>query len=85
MDDNNTQQNDIEMAQKTIRTFSWKAYAEDPDNSLTESLIVADENTKPYSKPAATLSEQWMQLFDPASAKALKSVTSPSFNNKMSS
>lgn len=85
MNNGNTQQDDIEIAQKTIRTFSWKAYAENPDDSLIESLVVAEENTKLESEPGTTLREQWMQIFDPASKKALKSVTSPSPSNDVSS
>lgn len=85
MDNGNIQQDDTEIAQKTIRTFSWKAYAENPDDSLIESLVVTEENTKLESEPETTLKEQWMQLFDPASRKALKSVTSPSRSNDVSS
>ena len=85
MDNGDTQQDDIEVAQKTIRTFSWKAYAENPDDSLIESLVVAEENTKLETEPGTTLREQWMQLFDPASRKALKSVTFPQPLNDMPS
>ena len=84
-DDIEIQQDDIEIAQKTIRTFSWKAYAENPDDTLIGSLVVAEENTKLEREPGTTLREQWMQLFDPASRKALKSVTFPQSLNDMSS
>ena len=85
MDNGDTQQDDIEIAQKTVRTFSWKAYAENPDDSLIESLVVAEEITKLKGEPETTLKEQWMQLFDPASKKALKSVIIPSPSNDVSS
>ena len=65
-------ENEIVNAKSIVRAFSWKAYAEDPDNDLAKSLMIAEAGEAPEEKQEATLQDQWMRLFDPAVSKALK-------------
>ena len=62
---------DVAEAQKIVKKFSWKAYAEDPDNDLAKSLVLAEARTKDKATGESTLQEQWMQLFQPSTRKAL--------------
>ena len=55
-----------------VRAFSWKAYAEDPDDDLAKSLMIAEASEKPEQGQEGTLKDQWMRLFDPAVSKAFK-------------
>ena len=65
-------ENETLSAKSIVRTFSLKAYAEDPEDDLTNSLMVVKAGEAPEQKQEATLEDQWMQLFDPAVSKALK-------------
>ena len=57
-------------AKKAVRTFSWKAYADDPDNDLVKSLVVAEASTEKEQQRELTSKEQWMQIFDSAASRA---------------
>ena len=65
-------ENETVNAKRIVRAFSWKAYAENPDDDLAKSLMIAEAGEAPEQKQEATLKDQWMQLFDPAVSKALK-------------
>ena len=66
------QDDDVLEAKKAVRSFSWKTYSKDPEDDLAKSLVIAEASTRPEEKNESTLSEQWMQLFDPATSKAFK-------------
>ncbi|KAM0794316.1 hypothetical protein BDR22DRAFT_895247 [Usnea florida] len=68
---NSDRENEIGNAKSIVRAFSWKAYAEDPNDDLAKSLMIAQAGEEPEQKQGATLKDQWMQLFDPAVSKAL--------------
>ncbi|KAL9607264.1 MAG: hypothetical protein Q9167_007806 [Letrouitia subvulpina] len=57
-------------ARKVVKTFSWKACADEPDDDLTKSLVKV-EFAKQHHKKEGTSSEQWLQMFDGAIEKAL--------------
>ena len=65
-------EDDIIDAQKVVKTFSWKSYADDPDDDLAKSLVIAEASIKVEEKKEGTSTEQWMELFDPAITKALR-------------
>ena len=69
---NSDRENEIVNAKSIVRAFSWKAYAEDPNDDLAKSLMIAQAGEEPEQKQGATLKDQWMQLFDPAVGKALR-------------
>ena len=58
-------------AQKVVRNFSLKAYAEDPDDDLAKSLIIAEVDAE-TEKSEETLKKQWMQMFERNDVQALK-------------
>ena len=66
------EQGDLTNAKKAVRTFSWKAYAESPDDDLTKSLVVAEASTELKDRWEGTSKEQWMQMFDPATSNAFQ-------------
>ena len=68
---NSDRENEIGNAKSIVRAFSWKAYAEDPNDDLAKSLMISQAGEEPEQKQGATLKDQWMQLFDPAVSKAL--------------
>ena len=61
---------DLFEAKGVIRKFSWKTYAENPDDELAKSLVAAEALDRQDEKDEAMLGEQWRQLFDPATSKA---------------
>lgn len=65
---------DLFEAKGVIRKFSWKTYAENPDDELAKSLVAAEALDRQDEKDEAMLGEQWRQLFDPATSKAFGSV-----------
>ena len=63
----------IDDTKTIVRTFSWKTYAEDPDDALARSLVLAEAQTVSKQTEGETLRNQWMHLFD-SNQKVLKSV-----------
>ena len=61
---------DLFEAKKVVRKFSWKTYAENPDDELAKSLVAAEALDRQNEKDEAMLGEQWKRLFDPATSKA---------------
>ena len=57
---------------KAVKTFSWKLYADDPDNDLAKSLVEAEATTEIQRTDEGTLREQWMQMFEPGTSQTLK-------------
>lgn len=65
-------EDDLVDPKKTVRTFSWKAYADDPDDDLAKSLVIAEASAETEEKQEKTSKEQWMQMFDPTVSRALR-------------
>ena len=59
-------------AKDIVRSFSWEAFADDPDDGLTKSLVKAEIDGKLEEVQEPLLKDQWMQLFDPAIGEAFK-------------
>lgn len=67
---------DLFEAKKVVRKFSWKTYAENPDDELAKSLVAAEALDRQDEKDEAMLGAQWRQMFDPATSKAFGYVDS---------
>ena len=60
---------DLFVAQKVVRKFSWKTYSENPNDDLAKSLVAAETLDRQFEGREATLNEQWIYLFDSSKNK----------------
>lgn len=67
-----TRSRDLSAAKQMVRTFSWKAYSDDPNDDLAQSLVVAEAIDTHTERAEGTLTKQWEELFALPSGEASK-------------